>query len=230
LNFFVGLFDSFPCVVCKSELPDRNSGLCLNCFNSLPLILGERCPGCGAELDGIFDICSKCMKEDARIWDDAFALTRMEGSARLLIHQLKYKKDVSAGRTLALEILEHIDHHYFEDVDYIVPIPLHWTREIARGFNQSSIISDLLSKYAKIPSKNILKRIRVTLKQASLEKSLRKKNLIGAFSVKKGVNCRKCTILLVDDVMTTGSTLSAASDVLVAAGVEKIKVLVTARA
>lgn len=229
LNSAITQFDSFPCVFCGIQLPEKN-GLCLDCHKKLPLILGERCSACGAELDGIFEVCSKCMQEDKRIWSSAFAVYRMEGIARELIHKLKYNKETAVARTLALNTVQSIDRNFLKDVDLIVPIPLHWTRELLRGFNQSALICKFLEYFLNIPSKNILKRIKITPKQANLTRTQRKKNLIGVFSLKKDENYKNRTILLVDDVMTTGTTLSVASKILLEAGASNVKVLVTARA
>ena len=229
LKSLIRQFDSVPCVACAS-VPADYDGLCDTCRKELPIILGERCNACGAELDGIFEVCSKCMQEDKRIWDSAFALYRMEGIARKLIHKFKYNKETALARTFALSIIKRLDQNFFDDIDLIIPVPLHWTRELLRGFNQSALICDFLHINCNIPTKNLLKRIKITQKQANLSRTQRKKNLIGVFSLKKGENCKNRTILLVDDVMTTGTTLSMASKVLLEAGALNVKVLVIARA
>jgi len=230
ISSFISVFDSFPCTACQEALPVRESGLCQECYSSLPFIRGKRCPGCGGNLDGILNLCTKCLREEKREWSDAFALFRMEGTARELIHKLKYGRQTPAGRTIALEIAEHINSDFLRDIDIIVPVPLHWLRLFTRGFNQSEIIADYVGRKFNIPVKSILKRVRYTPKQANFNRKMRKRNLIDAFSLKKGVKCGKCTILLVDDVLTTGSTLSAAAEVLIEAGADKIKVLAAARA
>ena len=222
-------FDSVPCVSCAA-VPADYDGLCDDCRRKMPIILGNRCKACGAELDGIFEVCSKCMQEDKRIWDSAFALYRMEGIARNLIHKLKYNKETAIARTFALNVINNLDLSFLNDIDLIVPVPLHWTRELLRGFNQSALICDFLHISCNIPQKNLLKRIKITQKQANLSRTQRKQNLIGVFSLKKGENCKNRTILLVDDVMTTGTTLSMASKVLLEAGALNVKVLVIARA
>jgi len=226
----IGIFDASPCVACSQAIPERDSGLCRECFDLIPFIHGEKCPGCGGELDGTLNLCSKCSREDAREWNDAYALFRMDSIGRDLIHKFKYHKHIPIGRTIALEIIKHINPDFFEDIDFVVPVPLHWIRYFSRGFNQSEIIAEVLAKSLDLKCSLMLKRSRYTQKQAKFNRKIRKKNLIDAFSVKKGVNCRNCTILLVDDVLTTGSTLSAAAEVLIEAGAEKIKVLVAARA
>ena len=228
ISSIINEIDASPCVYCGQRLPDK-SGFCEECYKLIPFIKQPLCPGCGAENDGIFDLCGKCLKEEKRVWSQAFAIMRMEGAGREMIHRLKYGKEVSIAKALgntAVTTWQNIA----EDADIIVPTPLHWTRQLLRGYNQSELFAKILSTGINIPCKNILKRIKMTSKQASLNRKQRKKNLIGAFSVKKEAICRNRTILLLDDVMTTGATLSSAASALLDAGAESVKVLVLARA
>jgi len=220
--------DSFPCVYCGQAQPSK-FGFCEACYKLLPLVQEPRCPACGAENDGIFEICGKCIKEDKRIWSYAVAIMRMENSGRELIHRFKYGKETAIARALgnlAATLWQDLNEH----VDMVVSTPLHWTRQLTRGYNQSALLAEIISSKTKIPYKNVLKRKKRTSKQANLNRKQRKKNLIDAFSVKKEAICRNRTILLIDDVMTTGATLSSAASVLLDAGAKNIKVLVLTRA
>lgn len=225
----VSEFVSFPCPACLRNMPDEKcSGFCAECHGRLPLVKEPACPGCGAENDGIFDVCGKCLKEDKRSWSKAVALMRMEDYGRELLHRFKYKNDTSLARPLGRLAAGRIASSGMKP-DFVVPVPLHWTRTFSRGYNQSRLVSHMISEESGIPMKRILRRTRRTPKQANLSGSERRKNLQGAFSITDGAICRNSIILLVDDVLTTGSTLSAASSVLLENGASEINILILAR-
>jgi ComF family protein len=220
--------DAFPCVYCGLVLPAR-LGFCEGCYKLIPFIKQPLCPACGAENDGIFELCGKCLQEEKRVWSQAVAVMRMEGVGREMIHRFKYGKETAIARALG-NIAAKVWQDLTEDADIIVPTPLHWSRKLLRGYNQSELFANIFSTQTNIPCKNILRRVKMTSKQATLNREQRKKNLIKAFSVKKEAICRNSTILLVDDVMTTGATLSSAASALLDAGAKNVKVLVLARA
>jgi len=186
------------------------------------------CEGCGSELDGVLNVCSKCINSDARIWTRAVSIFHMKGLSGELVHRFKYNGCIELGRPLGEIAAKTFLTHNIK-VDAIVPIPLHWRRLFCRGYNQSEIIAKQLSKELKIPVEKILMRNRHTKQQAKLEKNERKKNLIDAFSIIKGANYEKRSILLVDDVMTTGATLTEAAKVLLKEVATEVNVLVLAR-
>ena len=114
--------------------------------------------------------------------------------------------------------------------DVIVPVPLHPTRQRERGFNQASLLAELLSPEISVPSKPLLERIRHTTTQTALDRAERMKNLHNAFRLRKRVNVRDLRVLLVDDVLTTGSTLSECARVLKRAGAISVHAVTAARA
>ena len=117
------------------------------------------------------------------------------------------------------------------DYDIIVPIPLHWTRYAWRGFNQAHEIARVLQKKKNVPIFHLLKRVKKTAFQSTLVSSLRVENLKQAF-VLNGVQAKDYAgkhILLIDDLMTTGSTLRAAAKVLLLLKPRKITVVVVCR-
>src|SRR3990167_1296367 len=116
------------------------------------------------------------------------------------------------------------------DFDYIVPIPLHWTRAFKRGYNQAGVIAKIISKKSNKPVLNILKRNRNTVFQFQLSRSDRADNVFKVFDVKTGLNnLSGKKILIVDDLMTTGATIKAASFELAKLKPENIKAVVACR-
>lgn len=116
------------------------------------------------------------------------------------------------------------------EFDYIVPIPLHWTRYLKRGYNQAEVIAKVLSKKSNKPVLNILKRSKRTLFQSFLSKQDRLKNVENVFSLNKKIDLADRKILIVDDLLTTGATIKAASLELIKLSPENIKVVVACRA
>lgn len=117
------------------------------------------------------------------------------------------------------------------DCDMIVPIPLHWTRYARRGFNQADEIARVIGKKKNIPVRHILKRTKRTEYQSALLAALRGPNLKSAFAINSAYAeiCAQKHILLVDDLMTTGSTVRSAAKVLLALKPAKITVVVLCR-
>ncbi len=224
----VSEFVSFPCPACLKNMPGDSSGFCSECLDRLPLVKNPVCRGCGAENDGIFEVCEKCLKEEKRKWRKAVALMRMEDYGRELIHRFKYKNDTALARPFGKIAAELLRKSRIKP-DFIVPVPLHWTRTFTRGYNQSRVLCQIVSGETGIPVRTVLKRVKRTPKQANLSGIQRRKNLEGAFSVTDGEICRNGVILLVDDVLTTGSTLTAASSALLEYGAKEINILILAR-
>jgi len=111
-----------------------------------------------------------------------------------------------------------------------VPVPLHPTRERERGFNQASLLSGLLSAQTSIRSQRVLERVRYTTTQTALDRSERMENLHNAFRLRKNADVRGLRVLLIDDVLTTGSTLSECARVLKRAGAISVHAATAARA
>ena len=227
---FLRLWIPLPCPLCGKGVPfDGTANMfCADCMARMPLIRGQVCPSCGAELDGIFSSCTDCMNSPKPLWKRAYSIFKYRESVMDCVHQLKYKGGTELARPLgrlAAGLFDQDSPHY----DFIVPIPLHWTRYLSRGYNQSELFARQVSLHTGIPLKRALKRIRPTKQQAFLSKSERKSNIKGAFSVFDSTVAEKRTILLTDDVMTTGSTLREAAGVLLKAGADRVDILVIAR-
>lgn len=182
----------------------------------MQFIHGKPCPVCGGDLNGIFDICPDCLAEPKRKWEHAFAVFRYTEGAAEAVRRFKYGGDVALARPLGRLLAGVIDTP--EVYSEIVPVPLHWIRYLQRGYNQSVLLGEELSRWSKIPLARRLKRVRNTKHQAFLEKEDRKKNIKGAFVVRKPEQINGKRVLLIDDVMTTGSTLAECADILTRAG------------
>jgi ComF family protein len=114
--------------------------------------------------------------------------------------------------------------------DVIVPVPLHPARQRERGFNQAALLADLLSVRVAIRRRSLLERIRYTTTQTAFDRAERMENLHNAFRLRKNMDVRGLRVLLVDDVLTTGSTLSECARVLKGAGATSVHAAMAARA
>ena len=216
------------CHVCRKETSDSDAYLCPVCTENVLYVQPPYCRGCGGELDGVLEFCSKCMASGERPWRNAVAVFRMEKVGADLVHSFKYSNSFELAVLLgkmACRALENSDFNF----DAVVPVPLHWSRQIIRGYNQSELLADVIAREYGVKMEKLILRSKYTPKQALLKRNKRKNNLVGAFSSIKGANYKNRSILLVDDVMTTGATLTEATKVLLSAGVAEVNVLVLAR-
>ncbi|HOK04167.1 MAG TPA: ComF family protein [Victivallales bacterium] len=228
-NFFYNFFPDI-CYLCKNK-KNISAKLCPDCREKIPIIKEPICPGCGGENDGILELCPKCLKEDPRPWSQAIAISNYINPIDQIIKDFKYNGKTYYAKLLG-ELASEILIQRKVRADYIVPIPLHWTRQFIRGYNQSQLIADVISIKTKIPILNLLKRVKKTPKQANLSREERKKNLNNAFKLNdfKRAKFKIGTIVLFDDVLTTGSTLESAALTILDANIcEKINILVIAR-
>jgi ComF family protein len=141
---------------------------------------------------------------------------------------LKYRRDVALGDALASQMLQYVGTLNW-DIDMIVPIPLGRQRYKERGYNQVGMIAKPLALALGVEfAPKVLTRCKETRSQVGLSKQERQKNVAGAFQAWAGVNGK--TILVLDDVSTTGSTLSASAEALLSAGAKDVYALTVARA
>ncbi len=212
--------------------------MCPECLESLEPISGERCLLCGERLfSGLGQsLCGECLKERPP-FEKASAYGSYEGAVRELIHLLKYDKVLPAanvlGRMLA-EAVTDLAPDFGRDLPLVVPVPLHESKLKQRGFNQSELMARALVKNKPMGLKlnlapKLVIRRRATDSQTGLTRQQRIANLRGAFRVAAPNVVSGRDILLVDDVFTTGTTVSECTRVLRRAGAQRVWVATVAR-
>ncbi|HEX9911635.1 MAG TPA: ComF family protein [candidate division Zixibacteria bacterium] len=141
-----------------------------------------------------------------------------------LLHHFKYKRKISLGKELGKRLGELlIQDKFLKDYDYLLPVPLHRSKERERGYNQSKILAEEISELTFLPLLDkVLMRKKNTRDQTNLNAEERERNVRGAFIVRDKLVLKGKRIILVDDVMTTGATLKECSRVLKEAGVKEV--------
>lgn len=227
---WAGEYIPMGCPLCGKESFDGEKGhFCADCLKEFSYPSSPVCPKCGGTLSGILSQCSDCLASPEELpWERGLSLFRMEGAVREMIHRYKYRGHVELARPLGELAAQKLLHSGLQ-VDLIVPVPLHFMRYMQRGYNQAALLTREIARHTSIETADLLRRKKWTARQANLTRNERRKNLSGAFSIRDLEKLRSRSILLVDDVMTTGSTLAAGARTLLEGGASFVHVLVLAR-
>jgi ComF family protein len=214
----------YRCALCGQRADDL--GLCPGCVADLPW-QGPACRRCAVPL-ATGEVCGSCL-ETPPPYDEAVAIFNYAEPADSMIQRLKFGGDLAYARTLgklmAIELVRRAIHH----PRMIIPVPLHPGRLIARGFNQAVELARPLADRIGIPlDRTVCVRMRATAEQSGLDAAGRHRNVKNAFRVIHPV--AGADVAVVDDVMTTGSTLEAVAQALKRAGARRVSVWVCARA
>lgn len=230
------------CLAC-GELVSEPGALCAPCWTGLRFIAPPFCRRCGWPFEVDPDpaggsvgnpsaelLCGACLREPPR-YDRARSVVIYDDASRGLILAFKHADRIHAAPAFA-RWMGRAGGELVGDADMIAPVPLHWSRLLARRYNQAALLSNALAKLAgKQAAPDLLTRRRRTPSQGRLSRAERHRNVRGAFTVRPHRRALVAgrRILLVDDVMTTGATVSACAAVLRRAGAAAVDVLTLAR-
>ena len=208
LNHIVNLFYPRVCAACGNLLMSKEETVCLSCRYLLPKTLYEK----NAD-NPLAQMFYGQINFHAVTAEFFFSKT---GKVQHLLHQLKYEGNKDAGFFLGQQLGESINEaELFQEIDYIIPIPLHPKKEHIRGYNQSHVIAQGVEDVTEIPiMKDCLYRKVFTSTQTKKSREERWDNVKDIFDIKNGERLKGQHILLIDDVLTTGATLMAAGKTL----------------
>jgi ComF family protein len=214
------------CEACGGFTPSGIS-LCGDCGALWPALGSPHCVLCSEPFEtGPDHRCARCFT-DTPAFDRLRASGRYEGLLLDLVVRLKYRGEERLADLLGDRMAETAESR----PDLILPIPLHAARLRERGFNQAVLLARRISRRRNVPMDSFfLKKTRPTPPQATLKIGERRRNLRGAFELADPSRVAGRSVLLVDDVATTGATLHEAASVLKAAGAASVEALVAARA
>ena len=212
-----------------------DDGWCRDCRVQIDPQNSDRCSSCAAVLNQPSPYsqgCASCYRQDLP-FELAISVHNYKGLLQHLVITSKNTGDetlmAQLGRLLGQQVKKHPQT---ADADLMVPIPTHWKRRfLSKGFHAGSLIAQNVEKMTGIPqSQSILRAVKPTLKQGTLSRTARMKNVHHAFVCKYPEKVKHRTVLLIDDVMTSGATMIEAARVLKRAGAKKVIAAVIARA
>jgi len=218
------------CPICYRVIFFSDDFICHDCSRKLEVVKGKRCKKCGKEISEVMNYCSDCIANEYH-YEKGYSLYNYKGSIKKIISDIKFYNcpdlAVYMGRGLGLS-LQHCD--WIDEIDVLIPVPLHENRKRLRGYNQSEKISwGIISSFVEweshprmILETRCLLREKDTPHQIELKKEERFVNVKKAFGVVNQEMIKDQTILLVDDVYTTGATIEACSETLIKGGAKKV--------
>ena len=218
------------CASCRTPLDEPTRGpVCAACWRAIVPITPPVCDRCGDPLPSWRTTsvrqsrCPRCRRRPGHV-SRSRAIGSYDGTLRAVIHALKYEGRQRLAVPLAsLMIRSAAD--ILEGADLVVPVPLHRSRQRARGFNQAAEIA----RHLGLPLRHALRRVRRTPSQTDLPAAQRHANVRQAFAIARRPQVRGAVVVLVDDVSTTGATLDACAKVLLESGAREVRAITAAR-
>ncbi len=220
------------CVLCAADASDDPASLCAGCRGDLQ-VNQPACPRCAEPLVQIEPLCGRCLKHEPP-FQASFVAWRYAWPLDGLIARFKFRGDLAAGRSLSRLFVEQAGEHDVDRDGWLVPVPLHRQRLRSRGYDQALELARDIGSDLQLPViANLLTRTRATEAQSDLDLRQRRRNVRDAFAVDERTLAKlteRPPLILLDDVMTTGSTVAACARVLQEAGFSRIRVWAIARA
>ncbi|MDH3253673.1 MAG: ComF family protein [Acidobacteriota bacterium] len=221
------------CVACHRMATGsrREVGLCVSCRGRIRPVPRAACTQCAMPLHAAHlprdGVCLRCLNTPAP-FDRLIAMWSYEPPVDSVLKALKFSARLDLARPLAEKLASRLG----EDAvcgDVVAPVPLHWRRRLARGYDQADELGRIVASRLGVRFARLLRRHRPTKAQSSLPKTRRTANLRSAFRLRKGVALRNQRVVLIDDIVTSGATISAAARCLDRAGARSVIAAVIAR-
>ena len=224
------------CAICGKTL-DCDKGLCESCISQIEFLKSPLCYHCGHPLNEITErpskkiLCGKCLKAKNKLFRFSRSAYSYDDFSKKLILDFKFYDKTDIASLLAKMMYVAGKDIFAAGVDVIIPVPLHYTRFIRRRYNQSALLAKELGRLTgiKVEYNAVIKNKR-TRPQVECSGSERLKNVKGAFAIKHSASLTGKRVLLVDDVLTTGSTLKECATTIKKAKPKSIDCLTVARA
>lgn len=222
------------CLKCGCILSD-NRGLCPRCIQEINFITAPYCQKCGHPLETLPEnggkmLCGSCLSKKRTPFRLSRSAFRYDENSKHLVLAFKFHDKTDNASLLAKMMFVAGRDIFDAGADVIIPVPLHYTRLIKRRYNQSALLGHELSRLCGLPAdcRSLVKHRR-TRPQVELRGRERLENVKGAFSVKRAEKIKGKRVVLIDDVLTTGTTLKECAYALKRAGAKSVDTLTVAR-
>jgi ComF family protein len=227
---YIWLKNKQSCLLCD-ESTDALFAICTGCETDLPW-LGDNCERCALPMPMAGLTCGQC-RQQPPAFSDVVVSWRYDFPVDSLITRFKHEGKWPMGRLLAELLGEALQHRFDEGLprpDCLLPVPLAKKRQRKRGYNQSEMLTRWLGKQLDLESDDsLLLRVLETASQQGLDAKARQINLRKAFAIAPDAQIKGRHFAVVDDVLTTGATVNALAQLLIAAGARRVDVYCLAR-
>lgn len=222
------------CFVCGDHIPGLSGHICADCRDELSFVGSKRCSVCGISLREYIDdklhLCRDC-EVHPKHFEKGVAPLEYEGLSRKLIRDFKYYDALHYKKMFGELMVQEILGSDMENADLVLGVPLSLKKENKRGYNQAKLLSDYISRRLGIKSgEGLLLRDKDTKVQNKLGKEQRMKNLEGAFKVSIPDKIKGKSILLIDDIYTTGATVNECAKTLLESEANSVTIATVATA
>ena len=221
------------CQICEKSVENSTDGVvCRDCWAKTRIFSGNEilCAKCGAYLresaTAFETFCRKC---DEHFYDLACAVGLYENALAASI--LHLKKEPFVSKNLQNLLISALENSPFQDANLIIPVPLSKRRLLERGFNQAAVLAQILAKNTRInlDEQSLVRTVHTPMHRAAMDRKARELTVKNAFEVKRPRLIEGAKILLIDDVFTSGATVSNCAKILKKKGAECVYVLTVAR-
>lgn len=224
MQFLISVFFPNRCIFC-GELIDPFEDICESCVENLPFIKGEICLHCGAAKED----CS-CNKRHSHFYESVASPLYYKDEVKSCIQRYKFRDERNIGKALAKLMADTLIERFDDiDFDYVTYIPMYRKKERKRGFNQSRLLAREISELCGIPfADKMIIKLYDTDNQHDCTRLERTGNLIGAFDISSHFDLTDKTVLLIDDIKTSGATLNECGKMLYLNGANRVICLTAA--
>lgn len=230
--------EKITCALCEEELGQKTAYFCKSCQPKKLPVDFKRCRRCSAPITQAYAgyenynyLCKSC-QEQSHAYDYHLSLALYEDSIKNTLYAMKYQGKTHLAKILGQELaaLYEESKDKLPDVDYIIPVPSHWTRRAVRGHHHAAIMAKSMAKKLQMPYLDPVKRAKRTSALSGLKRQERQNTLKNVFQLKKRYfsQIRGKKLLIIDDIYTTGITVHYCAEVLKQSGAEVVYVMTAA--
>lgn len=209
------------CVVCSKPVFSNNLYCCESCFDQLPF-QQNACSVCGQQFNAQSDICGQCINNPPE-FESCFCAFAYQSPIRELIQSFKYQQQPALATLLSRLLYQEVCDQQLELPEALIPVPMHYSRLRERGYNQAQLLATEIGKLSNIKVDNcLIKKSKITPTQASLSRKQRIRRIKGSFIANQ--KAPYSSVAIIDDVVTTGATISEITKILKQKGVDSIQI------